>query len=1094
MRLMVGALRLAALPSFLALVVAGALAGGLRLSLPGWAVAQIEARLARAAGGDGGLSLGGIELWLAPGGEARLALRDAALAGPSGAEVLRLPALEVGLALRDLAAGRIAPREAVLSGAAITLRRDAEGRLDLAFGAGGTGLAASGTLAELLDAIDAGLNAPPVAGLARIAAEGVALTFEDARAGRVWRLTDGRLELRQEPGSTAIALDLALDAGAGAAGPPPRLRAALRTARDTPAAAILVELDRIPAADLAAEVPALAGLGLVEAPISGRFTGALDAAGAPAEMEGRLEIGAGAFRPGPELAPIGFDRAVLAFAYAPGPGRIDFPEIALESRTLRLAGEGWAYPEAGAGPMPAGLVGQLRLARLEADPEGLFAEPAAFRDGAVDARIRFDPFQAEIGRLALTGATGPDGAPGPRLEGSGRAAAGPGGWTLALDLAVDAAAHDRLLALWPPGLLPGTRDWIARNLLSGLLSDIRAAVRVAPGAGPRLALGYRFDGAEVRVMPALPTVAGGRGYALLDADRYVMVLDEGHVTPADGGPIAVDGSVFRVPDVTARPARAEVTLRAEGSVTAAMALLHAPPFGLAAEDGGPLAPGEGQARVVARFSLPLADGIRGEDVPWEVAGIVTGFTSDSLVPGRRLLAERLGIAAGSGRAVTVEGAGLLDGLPFKALWSRPLAGGPQTATVEGTVELSPRFAAAFGLPFAPGALEGAAMAAFRIELPPGGAAPRFDLRSDTGGLRLAMRELGWVKPADRRGRLEVAGTLAAPLRVERVLADLPGLAAEGALALARDGGLAEARFARVRLGDWFDGPVELQGRGPRAPLGLRLSGGTLDLRRAPLGGTGGPAGDAAEPAPVSVALDRLVLTDTIALTDFRAELTSGGGGLSGRFAGRINGAAPVSGAVAPQGGRTAVRLRAEDAGAALRAAGIFDKAAGGALEATLIPRADGRGHDGTLAITGALRVREAPALASLLTAISVIGLLEQLDGQGLVFSDVQAAFRLTPAGIEIAEGSAVGPSLGVSISGVYDAAGGRLDLRGVVSPLYALNAIGGLFARRGEGLFGFTYRLAGPAASPRVEVNPLSILTPGMFREIFRAPPPALSP
>jgi hypothetical protein len=53
--------------------------------------------------------------------------------------------------------------------------------------------------------------------------------------------------------------------------------------------------------------------------------------------------------------------------------------------------------------------------------------------------------------------------------------------------------------------------------------------------------------------------------------------------------------------------------------------------------------------------------------------------------------------------------------------------------------------------------------------------------------------------------------------------------------------------------------------------------------------------------------------------------------------------------------------------------------------------------------------------------------------------------------------------------------------------------MGGLFGRRGEGLFGFTYRLAGPAANPRVDVNPLSLLTPGMFREIFRAPPPQLS-
>jgi hypothetical protein len=49
-----------------------------------------------------------------------------------------------------------------------------------------------------------------------------------------------------------------------------------------------------------------------------------------------------------------------------------------------------------------------------------------------------------------------------------------------------------------------------------------------------------------------------------------------------------------------------------------------------------------------------------------------------------------------------------------------------------------------------------------------------------------------------------------------------------------------------------------------------------------------------------------------------------------------------------------------------------------------------------------------------------------------------------------------------------------------------------VLTRRGEGLFGFNYRLRGTADDPQVSVNPLSILTPGMFRDIFRRPPPVL--
>jgi hypothetical protein len=63
----------------------------------------------------------------------------------------------------------------------------------------------------------------------------------------------------------------------------------------------------------------------------------------------------------------------------------------------------------------------------------------------------------------------------------------------------------------------------------------------------------------------------------------------------------------------------------------------------------------------------------------------------------------------------------------------------------------------------------------------------------------------------------------------------------------------------------------------------------------------------------------------------------------------------------------------------------------------------------------------------------------------------------------------------------------------VISPVYLVNGIGAVLTRRGEGLFGFNYRLRGTSEVPEVTVNPLSILTPAMFREIFRAPAPRIA-
>ena len=38
-----------------------------------------------------------------------------------------------------------------------------------------------------------------------------------------------------------------------------------------------------------------------------------------------------------------------------------------------------------------------------------------------------------------------------------------------------------------------------------------------------------------------------------------------------------------------------------------------------------------------------------------------------------------------------------------------------------------------------------------------------------------------------------------------------------------------------------------------------------------------------------------------------------------------------------------------------------------------------------------------------------------------------------------------------------------------------------------EGLFSFVYTMKGPTDAPKVRVQPLSILTPGAFRKLFRS-------
>ncbi|MEO0372657.1 MAG: AsmA-like C-terminal region-containing protein, partial [Pseudomonadota bacterium] len=425
-------------------------------------------------------------------------------------------------------------------------------------------------------------------------------------------------------------------------------------------------------------------------------------------------------------------------------------------------------------------------------------------------------------------------------------------------------------------------------------------------------------------------------------------------------------------------------------------------------------------------------------------------------------------------------------VPFDGLYTMPLtAGSNGRASVEGWIELSERFMTEFNIGLPPGSVGGAGRGNVTLDLERD-TAPTFSLTSDLAGLSLALVPLDWSINEAQTGDLSVAGTLGQPPSVDRLSIDAGGLRANGSVTLTPDGQLQQANFSRVRLGNWIDAPVDLVGLGAgKTPL-IRVAGGTVDLRQTSLtkkqgrGQTGG--------GPVSLRLDTLQIIDTIALTDFNAELNTARG-VAGDFTAKINGRTPIAGRIIPQAGGSAFQITSQDAGGVLASANLLKQARDGDMELILVPGEGDGVYEGQITATR-LRVKDLPVLAALLNGISLIGILDQLNGDGIHFSDVNGRFQLAPDRVTIYEVAAVGASMGISMEGYYHSDRKLLDLDGVISPVYALN-LGGWFGRPGEGLIGFGYDVEGPANNPKVQVDPLSVLTPGMFRDLFRGPPPA---
>jgi hypothetical protein len=1059
---------------------------GRSIGLPVWAVAEIEARLnttLRASHLPEGaaVAVGDIEVALDTDFSPRFRLLDLRLIEPGGRSVLALPEVAVGLDSTALLRGQVRAQSVRLLGAQLEALRDAEGRLGLSI-SGISGARDPQGLAQVLDALDRMFSSPALAGLEVIDAEALTLTLRDERAGRVWQLGDGRLVLENKAEGLALELGVTLLDGAT----PAQARVTVQTEKATSAARFLANLDGMAAGDLAAQAAPLAVLGLLDAPISGRMLGELGADGQLRGFEGMLSLGAGAVRPAADAAPVEFDRAEVALRYDPLRQKITLGSLRVESASLRLRARGSAELQdgsgglAGPGQLPVAVVGQLAFSEVMVDPAGLFEEPVRFETGALALRVTLAPFRVEIGALSLGEGEG-------QLRLSGDMAVVEGGWQGGLDVALARMDADRLLKLWPVSVVTKTRNWLAANVGQAEFLDFDASLRLAPGQEPRFALDYDFAGAEVRFIRTLPPVKDGRGRASIFGNAYTIVLEGGHVIAPDGGRIDATGSVMRVPDITKFPADAEVDLVTTSTLTAALSLLDQEPFRFLTKADRPVDLGQGVATLTSTLRFPLKERILVGDVSYTVRGAVRDFRSEVLVAGRVLSVPDLAVRV-TAEGLALAGAGTLDDLPFEASFSQPFdPAAAGRATASARVWLTDARLRGFGIGLPEGWLSGETVAQVEMVIPKG-APLTLSLTSTLEGVGLSVPPLGWSKGKNGKGSLALEARLGAQPEVSSLRLEAAGLRAEGRLTTGPGGALDRASFSRLVAGDWLDAKVDLVGRGAGRMVGVEVLGGTLDLRRMP-GGTGGGGGSAG--TEIKVALSRLVVSSSIALTDFRGAFKALQGGLDGRFTAGVNGRGGVSGAVVPDRGRTAVRIMSENAGQVMAAAGIFANGRGGTLDVTLQPRG-AEGQYVGIAAFKRLSVQEAPMLAALLSAVSVVGLLEQMGGNGLMFDDGDVEFVLTPDGVQITRGAAVGASLGISFEGAYSSASGRLDLQGVISPIYILNGIGQIFARKGEGLFGFNYRLTGSAEKPSVSVNPLSILTPGMFRDIFRRPAPVV--
>ncbi|OYV37948.1 MAG: hypothetical protein B7Z80_11465 [Rhodospirillales bacterium 20-64-7] len=736
---------------------------------------------------------------------------------------------------------------------------------------------------------------------------------------------------------------------------------------------------------------------------------------------------------------------------------------------------------------------------------GAGAESLPIRSGGF--RLRITPRSAVLSDGVLRLAPSGQSAPVVTFNGAGARHAG---WAGQVTATADRVAAADLSAYWPAPLLQQTRGWVLKNITAGSARNAAFTFQLAaPDDLADLRLtgvhgGFAGDGITLGWIP------GAEPITRLDGRFDVQDPDNARVTvqSAELGGIRIGAGRMDITGMSHPHQTGVLQVAAAGSVPAAMAVLTAPPLSLLHTAPPELAGVTGHFTAAIEASIPFLNKLPIQKVGLHVTAALHGIAVATPIAG-------LGFTQGEGKLdATVQTLSLtadadLGGQPASLAVKADPLGTATPLQVLLASRAGPALLHGLGLDGAGGFLTPVTVPVpFTLRLSgAGGGSEQATLAVDLTQPALASPEFGWRKPADTPAALNLVATLRGETlqSLDRLTADGPALHVAGAL-----------QAGRLVLAAFDIGRTRAQGSVTPPPDGngawnAVFSGAELDLR--PLAGrrsapSAAPPPPSASPQPAppgprwraTLAFKRLDLAAAPAPALSHFNLTGAGQGAALEQA---HASAQGVSLNLSQGAHAArsLALQARDAGLLLRELALYQGLQGGML--TLDARyGDAKPASGTLMLRN-FRLLDAPVFTKVLQGLTVYGAAAAASGPGLSFERAIVPFELSGDALRLRGARAYSSSLGFTASGPISLQSGDAKLAATIVPAYAINAlpgkipvIGQLFtSEKGGGLFSVRAEITGPLDNPKVSVNPLSALTPGVARDVFgmagAARPPA---
>ncbi|WP_416408620.1 DUF3971 domain-containing protein [Agrobacterium rosae] len=668
--------------------------------------------------------------------------------------------------------------------------------------------------------------------------------------------------------------------------------------------------------------------------------------------------------------------------------------------------------------------------------------------------------------------------------------------------------------LWPFWMARKARPWVVANLFGGTVRNGSIAVFIPQGrmCGPgcplelsagELQIKFDVDNTRLNVAGDIPPLRDASAHFQLVGEKIDVNIVKATSFFPSGRTLALDNSKFSIKSVYQKPLMADLDLNVAGAADAVAELATFQPINALKDTE--FKPGDftGQVKANTKLTIGLLASQQPPPPVWTARLDLADVSLTRPFAGREIKSIN-GPLSIDNDALRLKGKARVDDVPMDLDLVQPTR---KASTVARQLALK-------------ATLEPGQIAKLAPELTKllGGTTVleinssdmrRQTVKLDLSDASIVLPGIGWTKGAGIPANASfVMETVDGRTSVSNFSLKGDGFGAAGDLAFDKSG-LTSANFTRFQLSPQDDFSVAISSS--RKNYSVTASGKSADLRPliARLRSSSAKNGGASSPSPsgnsdfgsfsIKTQLDKIYGFNDEVMSNVNADINLRDGKLRtiDLKAVTSRGQALVAQTINRGDGGT-INLTSSDAGSFARFTNLYSRVRGGLMNLALTT-ANGNDWSGSLDLRNFAVLNEAKLQDIVATPTGQDGrslntaVRRNIDVSSEKFQRGFARVVYVNGTLALENGVIRGEQIGATFQGIVKDQNGNMDMTGTFMPAYGLNRLFGelpfigifLGNGRDRGLLGITFKLTGQTDAPRLAINPLSLIAPGVFRQIF---------